>query len=376
MPQNQTTDCVVIGAGVIGCAVALRLRQAGLQVTLLERGAPGREATWASAGMLSPQAEAEGPGPALDFGMASRDLYPDFAAEIGRLADVDVGYRQSGVIWLALTDEDEARLAQREAWQRRAGLPLERLDARSLHDAEPALTADLRFGLLFPGDHQVDARRLGEGLAEAAARAGVRVVSESRARRLVVEHGRVTAVAAETGTIATPRAVLAAGAWSGEIEGAGLPPGAVRPVRGQIVELDPATPIRRVVFTAVGYLVPKPRGRLLAGSTMEEAGYNKSVTLAGMEAIARGAAEMAPSLAAIPFREAWAGFRPATKDRLPVLGPSPSAPNVFYATGHYRSGILLSAITGELIAGLIAGRKPPVDVAPFSPARFTNRGKI
>jgi glycine oxidase len=131
--------------------------------------------------------------------------------------------------------------------------------------------------------------------------------------------------------------------------------------------------LKSSLYSPRGYLVPRRDGRILAGSTMEEAGYNKCVTLAGMEAIARGAAEMAPSLAALPFREAWAGFRPATTDRLPVLGPSPSAPNVFYATGHFRSGILLSAITGELIADLIAGRKPPVEVAPFAPARFKGR---
>jgi glycine oxidase len=370
MPQNQTTDCVVIGAGVIGCAVALRLRQAGLQVTLLERGAPGHEATWASAGMLSPQAEADGPGPALDFGMASRDLYPEFAEEIGRLSDVDVGYRQSGVIWLALTDEDEARLAQREAWQRRAGLPLERLDAQALHDAEPALTADLRFGLLFPGDHQVDARRLGEGLAEAVARAGVRVVSGSHARRLVVEHGRVTAVAGETETIVTPRAVLAAGAWSCEIEGAGLPPGAVRPVRGQIVELDPATPIRRVVFTAVGYLVPKPRGRLLAGSTMEEAGFAKEVTVSGVRGILDAAHRIVPALATAPITDLWAGFRPMSVDGKPILGPGP-VEGLTFATGHGRKGVLHAPLTAAVVTDVVLGRAPRFDLAPFAHARLT-----
>ena len=234
MSQDSTADCVVIGGGVIGCSVALRLRQAGLAVTVLERGTPGREATWASAGMLSPQAEADGPGAALDFGMRSRELYPEFAEEVRALSGIDVGYRACGVIWLALSDEDEARLEQREGWQRRAGLILERLDARTLHEAEPALGPDVRSGLLIPGDHQVDARLLGDALAQAATRAGVQVRPMIGARRVVVEHGRVTAVEGEGATVATAHVVLAAGAWSTQIDGAGLPAGAVRPVRGQM----------------------------------------------------------------------------------------------------------------------------------------------
>lgn len=369
MPRNQTAECVVVGGGVIGCAVALRLRQAGLRVTLLERGTPGREATWASAGMLSPQAEADGPGPALDFGLRSRDLYPAFAEEVERLSGIDVGYRACGVIWLALSDEDEARLGQREAWQRRAGLPLERLDARALHDAEPALTADLRFGLLFPGDHQVDARRLGEALAAAAASAGVRIVSESRARRVVVEHGRVTAVATDTETVATPHVVLAAGAWSGEVEGVGLPPGAVRPVRGQIVELDPREPLRRVVFTSVGYLVPKPRGRLLAGSTMEDAGFVKEATVGGVRTILEGAQRIVPALATASITDLWSGFRPMSVDTKPILGPGPVA-GLTFATGHGRKGVLHAPLTAAVVADVVTGAAPRVDLAPFGYGRL------
>ena len=369
MPQKQTADCVVIGGGVVGCAVALRLRQAGLGVTLLERGTPGREATWAAAGMLSPQAEADGPGPALDFGLRSRDLYPAFAEEVGGLSGIDVGYRACGVIWLALSDDDEARLGQREAWQRRAGLPLERLGARALHEAEPGLTADLRFGLLFPGDHQVDARRLGEALAAAALRAGVRIVAGRRARRLVVEGGRVAAVAADAETIATPHAVLAAGAWSCEIEGAGLPPGAVRPVRGQIVELDPATPLRRVVFTASGYLVPKPRGRLLAGSTMEEAGFVKEVTVAGVRGILEAASRLVPALGTAPITDLWAGFRPMSVDTKPILGPGP-LPGRTYATGHGRKGVLHAPLTAAVVADVGTGAAPRFDLAPFAYTRL------
>jgi glycine oxidase len=338
-------------------------------VTLLERGAPGREATWASAGMLSPQAEADGPGPALDFGMRSRELYPEFAAEIERLSGIDVGYRASGVFWLALSDEDEAKLGQREAWQRRAGLTLERLDAPALRDAEPALTPELRFGLFFPGDHQVDARRLGEAAAAAAARAGVRVVAGRPARRLVVEHDRVTAVATDAETLATGHVVVAAGAWSGEIEGAGLPPGAVRPVRGQILELDPQTPIGRVVFTSIGYLVPKPRGRLLVGSTMEEAGFAKEVTVAGVRAILDGTHRIAPALATAPITDLWSGLRPMSADTKPILGPGPVS-GLTFATGHGRKGVLHAPLTAAVVTAVVTGAPPTFDLAPFGYQRL------
>jgi glycine oxidase len=370
MSQHSTADCVVIGGGVIGCAVALRLRQAGLAVTLLERGAPGREATWASAGMLSPQAEADGPGPGLDFGMRSRELYPEFVAEMRALSGVDVGYRDCGVLWLALTDEDEARLEQRQAWQQRAGLKLERLDARALRDAEPALGGDVRAGLLIPGDHQVDARLLGEAVAQAAARTGVRVCPGRGASRVVVEHGRVTGVETDDGIVAAPQVVVAAGAWSAEIDGGGLPPGSIRPVRGQIVELDPRAPaLRRVVFSSIGYLVLKPRGRLLAGSTMEEAGFVKEVTVGGVRGILDAARRIVPDLAAAPITDLWSGLRPATADAKPVLGPGP-VPGLTYATGHGRKGVLHAPLTAAVIADVVTGAAPRVDLAPFSYERL------
>jgi glycine oxidase len=371
MPPNTTADCVVIGGGVIGCSVALRLRQAGMGVTLLERGTPGHEATWASAGMLSPQAEADGLGPALEFGLRSRELYPEFALEMRALTGIDVGYRDCGVLWLALTDEDEARLEQRQAWQQLAGLKLERLDARALREAEPGLSGDVRAGLLIPGDHQVDARLLGEAVAQAAARAGVRVCPGRGARRVIVKEGRVTGVEAEDGTVAAPHVVVAAGAWSAGLDGAGLPPGAIRPVRGQIVELDPRTPpLRRVVFTSVGYLVLKPRGRLLAGSTMEEAGFAKEVTVGGVRGILDATRRLVPALATAPITDLWSGLRPATADSKPVLGPGP-VPGLVYATGHGRKGVLHAPLTAAVIADVVTGAAPRVDLAPFGYSRLT-----
>ncbi|MGH7907434.1 MAG: NAD(P)/FAD-dependent oxidoreductase, partial [Candidatus Binataceae bacterium] len=168
--------------------------------------------------------------------------------------------------------------------------------------------------------------------------------------------------------------VMAAGSWAGEVRGLEADGIHFRPVRGQIVCFQgrPGM-LKPALFSLRGYLVPRRDGRLLAGSTMEEAGFDKSVTMAGMGRILHGANSLVPVLASIPFREAWAGFRPATDDLIPVLGPSTAFPNVFYAAGHYRSGILLSAITGEIIADLVKGRRPPLDLQPYSPARFKQK---
>ena len=171
-------------------------------------------------------------------------------------------------------------------------------------------------------------------------------------------------------TVAAPHVVLAAGAWSGEVEGAGLPPGAVRPVRGQIVELDPRTPLRRVIFSSIGYLVAKPRGRLLAGSTMEEAGFVKEVTVGGVRGILDAARRIVPALSAAPITDLWSGLRPATVDSKPVLGPGPVT-GLTYATGHGRKGVLHAPLTAAVIADVVTGAAPRVDLAPFSYARLT-----
>jgi glycine oxidase len=372
MPEPGNVDCVVIGGGIIGCAVALRLRQAGVSVTILERGVPGREATWASAGMLSPQAEAEGPGAALDFGLRSRELYPVFAEELRALAGVDVGYRACGVLWVAVSDEDEVRVRQRLEWQRRAGLPLELLDGAALREAEPALGPEVRAALHIPGDHQVDARLLGEATAQAAVRLGATLRPGCRARRVVVDRGRVTAVEAEGETIATRCVVVAAGAWSAQLEGTGLAGSAIRPVRGQILELDPRPqPLRRVVFSSLGYLVPKPHGRLLAGSTMEEAGFAKEVTVGGVRGILAAAHHLVPQLALASVTDFWSGLRPATVDMKPVLGPGP-VEGLVLATGHGRKGVLYAPLTAAVVTDVVTGAAPRVDLAPFAWKRLAS----
>jgi glycerol-3-phosphate dehydrogenase len=228
-----------------------------------------------------------------------------------------------------------------------------------------------------PLDRRVENRRLTQAYASAASARSAVFIEGATVSEAVVKGTSVTGVRTHDGRLFEAEVVInAAGSWSGEIGGI-ADKVETYPVRGQIVCFEARPGILGAsVFSLGGYLVPRHDGRIIAGSTMEEAGFDKSVTLAGLAKITRGAIEMVPELGELRFREAWAGLRPATRDFLPVLGPSPSVDNFFYATGHFRSGILLSAITSEILADLVQGRKPAIDVTPFLPSRFTNQPKV
>ena len=363
---------VIVGGGIIGGAIAWRLGREGIAATVLERGRLGREASWAAAGMIAPQAEAQSAGVFFDLCMAGRRV---FAATVERLAaesGVDPEYDAQGILYLAFDDEERAELVARARWHRECGALVEELSPAEARRIEPAISSAAVHALHFPDNRRVENRQLTQAYIAAAIGAGAVFRENARVNAIATAGGHATGVRLDDGaTVDADLVIVAAGAWSHQIRG--LEGDRVRlfPVRGQIVcfaarprSLGPS------LFSPRGYLVPRRDGRILAGSTMEEAGYDKSVTLAGIEKIARGAATMVPAMGELRFREAWAGLRPATRDLLPVLGPSPTVPNVIWATGHYRSGILLSALTGEAIADLAAGRKPAIDLTPFSAERF------
>jgi glycine oxidase len=362
---------VVIGGGVIGGAIARRAARGGLSVTVLERGACGGEASHAAAGMLSPLAEADGAGDFLGLLLAARAIYPAFAAAIGEETGVDVGYRDAGTLYLALREEDDAELEHRWAWQRAAGMCVERLTAEETREMEPAVSPSVRFALRFPGDHQVDNRLLGPALATAAARAGAEVRTGAEAVAILRDGGRVTGVELADGSrISAGSVVVAGGSWAGQIRG--LPrPVPVEPVHGQLLALDTAPPLfRHVVDSPRCYLVPRGSGRLIAGATMERVGYRKALTPAGMRRLMDGAVEIAPALDDAPLVESWSGLRPGTPDGRPILCRDPDVPNLVYATGHFRNGILLAPLTGEAIGSLLLGDEPEWDIVPYDIERF------
>jgi glycine oxidase len=375
MTARKSADVVIVGGGVIGCAIARRAARDGRSVVVVERGTPGMEASWAAAGMLSPLAEADGPGPFLELLMEARRIYPAYAAALREETGTDVGYADAGTLFVALREEDEAELRGRWAWQSAAGLPVERMTAEEARNAEPALSPGVRMALRFPGDHQVDSRALGAALWSAAARAGAEFRLGAHAVRLLREGDRALGVACADGErIHAGAVVLAGGAWAGRMEG--LPrPLPVEPVHGQLLALQTVPPLfRHVVDSPRCYLVPRAGGRVIAGATVERTGDRKAVTPWGLRLLIDGATEIAPALEHAPLAEAWSGLRPGTPDDLPILGPDPDVPNLVYAAGHFRNGILLAPLTGERVGALLSGGAWAEDVAGFGIGRFEGTG--
>jgi glycine oxidase len=369
--NGTSADVLIVGGGVIGCAIARRAARDGLSVVVLERGTPGMEASWAAAGMLSPLAEADGPGPFLDLLLAAREMFPAHTAALREETGADVAYADAGTLVVALREADEAELRERWTWQSAAGLPVERMTADEAREAEPALSAEVRMALRFPGDHQVDSRALGAALWSAAGRAGAEFRLGVHAVRLLREGDRATGIECAGGErVRAGAVVLAGGAWAGRLDG--LPrPLPVEPVHGQLLALETVPPLfRHVVDSPRCYLVPRASGRVIAGATVERTGDRKAVTPWGLRRLIDGAVEIAPALEHAPLAEAWSGLRPGTPDGFPILGADPDVPNLVYAAGHFRNGILLAPLTGERVGALLARGEWCADVAPFGIERF------
>ncbi|HEX2094371.1 MAG TPA: FAD-dependent oxidoreductase, partial [Longimicrobiaceae bacterium] len=276
-------DVLMVGGGVIGCAVARHAALGGARVVLLERGRPGEEASWAAAGMLAPLVEADGPGPFLDLLLRGREVFPGFAAALREETGIDVGYSDAGTLSLALTDADEREMERRHAWQSEVGLPVERLTEEEARALEPALTPAVRCALRFPGDHQVENRELARALHQAALRAGVEVRGGAGVESVTICGGRAAGVRLESGEyVAAGGVVVAAGCWAGGLRG--LPrPLPILPVHGQLAAMEVLPQrFRHCLDTPRCYLVPRAGGRLIAGATVERGVWRKAVTPAGV----------------------------------------------------------------------------------------------
>jgi glycine oxidase len=369
-------DVAVIGGGVVGLSVAWAALRRGLSVLLLDRGDPEASASFVAAGMLAPTSEvAHGEESLLALGLASSRLYDAWCKELAESSGLDPGLRRCGSLMIA-RDRDEAEALERElAYRERLGLVAWRLRPSEARRLEPALAPTLRLALEIPDDHAIDPRALTAALAAAVCAAGGEIRHGAEVAALLHTDQRVEGVALRSGDrIGAERVVVAAGAWAAQIPG--LPEHArvpVRPVKGQILRLrDPsgAGLVERVLRLADGYLVPRGDGRYVLGATVEERGWDRDPTAGGVFELLRAAREALPGVDEWIVEEVAAGLRPGTPDNSPLLGAG-ELEGLYWATGHYRGGVLLAPITGEALAAALTGEAPPPEALPFTPGRFT-----
>jgi glycine oxidase len=362
-------DAIVLGGGIIGCALAEELARRGQRVAVLERGRAGAEASSAAAGILAAHMDVPRPGPFFELCQAARRLYPAWVARLERRAGWSVGFHGDGILFLVDTPRGEAVMARQVRWQRLRGLRVERWSPAEIRRKEPAVDGRFRRGFFFPTEAQVDNVLLMNALALACRAAGATVRERTAVRRLLVRGGRVRGVDTDDGALHAPVVANCLGSWAnlGGTFPIRLP---VEPARGQILAFRaPPRLLRRAVMSAHAYLVQRRDGRLLVGSTIERVGFQKALTLEGMHHILCGARTMSTAIDRCAFLEAWAGFRPYTPDRKPILGKT-RVEGLYVATGHFRHGILLAPVTATLMADLILDGRSTFNLDPFSPNRF------
>ena len=381
---TATADVLVIGGGVIGLAVAWRTAQRGLTVILADPD-PGRGASHAAAGMLTPVAEAAYAERELfELGRLSLRRYPDFAAELTDLTGTQVGFRQTGTLQVGYDADDMAMLGEHALLRESFGVTSQRLTARECRQAEPLLGPAIGGGLLVDDDASIDPRLLTSALLAAVKAAGVRH-RRQRVVRLRADGDRARGAELADGTVIDAQQVVLSAGWASTAI-AGLPPGVappIRPVKGQIVRLRAtratvgasSSPsllnrtVRGLVQGSPVYLVPREDGELVLGATQEELGADLTVTAGGVWQLLRDARAIVPGITELEFAEAVAGLRPGTPDNAPVLGPS-RLPGLVLATGHFRGGVLLAPVTADLIADFLVTGTVDQAAAPFRAQRF------
>jgi glycine oxidase len=370
-------DVVVIGGGAIGCATAFFLSREGANVTLLERADLAGEASGAAAGMLAALSDEGGfRGEAFQrLCIDGLNLYGEVLPELEATGH-DLRYRRTGVLHLAMNPSEVEEMRHRFEAQKRLSPKIRWLEAHEIADEEPEASLDALAGFISPEEHYLDPQRLVLALAEAARRHGAGILTEQEVVRFRRDGDRVVAVETKDAAYEVDAVVLAMGPWTAMIArrlGAYVP---VRPMRGQMVALaGPGTPLRRIVWGARAYLVPRERGMTFVGATVEDVGFRKRITSSAIRSLKRAAVEMIPGLALARELSAWAGLRPASEDGLPILGLLPEWRNAWVATGHFRNGILLAPISGKLIASSVLAGSPDPEIEPFSPTRFERVGR-
>ncbi len=370
--NNKFSDVLIGGGGIIGLSIARKLHQKGIRkITILERRAIGKEASYAAAGMLAPHAETDKLDDFFYFCNESNLLYPRFAGEIFDETGVDIELDKSGTLYLAFTEEDAAEIRRRFQWQKSTGLQVEHLTARETRQTEPFISPDVLESLYFPNDWQVENRKLLRALQKYCEINKIETRENAEIKNLLIENGKVIGAETESEKFTAETVVLATGAWTSLIKAGNVVLPQVKPIRGQMISFHTAKRLfGKVIYSPRGYIVPRADGRILTGATVEDAGFDKSVNESGIALLRNHALEIAPGLVNLDIYESWAGLRPLAADGFPVLGKFAEIGNLFVATAHYRNGILLAPLTAQILADKIAENLDSKYLKIFNPQRF------
>jgi len=363
-------NVLILGGGIIGLSIARQLARMGETCTLIDMGSPGQEASASAGGMIAPQMEAHEPGPLLELGLKSRQLWPEFVAQLEKDAQMPIELRRFGALRVALEPAQAEELKQTAQWQKAQGLTLELMSGNAARTLEPNLSPDILTAVHFPEDLQVNPPLVIRALLAATLHAGVDI-QRKRVQGIVEHQGRVVGAMVEGQRMEADQVIVASGAWSASLSGLPLPAQSVYPCRGQMVEVEVPRPLFRHFIMATGaYAIPRTDGTVTLGSTMEKVGFDKSNTVSGITHIMRMAQTYCPKLSTATFVRCWAGLRPATTDGLPVLSKTPQG--LILAVGHFRNGIAAAPMTAQLVAELVYEKTPSLDIRPFGHTRFAN----
>jgi glycine oxidase len=366
----QSNDLVIVGGGVIGLAIAYAAAREGLSPVVLDRSELGRESSWAGAGLIPPESHNIIGNPSAALRSFSARFYPAWSEALREETGIDVGYRRTGGVDVALTDSEDLVLRNAAGRWRAEGIECERLAPADFTRVEPALSHGLCSAYFLPDRAQVRNPRLLRALSEAVARRGGRLKPWHSVESFEIRNGRAIAVNTSEGSFSCARLVVAAGAWSGRLLGQFGLHAPTPPIKGQIVLLRAdRCLLRRIVEHGKYYLVPRDDGRILVGATEENAGFDARPTARGARDLLNDALAVCPLLGDAEVEATWAGLRPGSIDHKPYIGAVPGIENVFVATGHYRAGLQLAPGTAEIVADLLLGRTPRIALSAFRPDR-------
>ncbi|WP_027417305.1 glycine oxidase ThiO [Aneurinibacillus terranovensis] len=363
-------DVVIIGGGIIGSSIAYSLAKRGKKVAILEKDTIAAHASGAAGGMLGAQVEFPVHGPLVEISIASRKMFDELQPELHTLTGIDFQLRKAGMLRIAFSEEEKSLLTSQAAWQSRLGLSAEWLEPAEVTAMEPAVSVEIAGALSLKDDTQVSAPDLSMAFAVAAARYGAEIVEQCEVTSIQHTGNRITGVETWHGIFEADEYIIAGGAWSGKIAellSLSLP---IFPIKGEAFSAFTLPhPVQRTIYSHGCYIVPKNNHRLLVGASVKNSGFDARLTVGGMQELMAKAVRLLPALKDCPLDKTWASLRPQTEDGLPYVGRLSSFENGIIAAGHYRNGILLSPITGHLVAQIVSGETPDFPIEAFSDRR-------